>query len=199
MQPQVRRHESDKGRHPCVESIKEDVRWLGFVWNGEPRYASDYFEQLEYAEHLIKAGKAYVDSLPADEMRAYRGTLTEAGKESPFRSRSVDENLDMFRRMRAGEFELARTSCARRSTWRRRTSTCAIRRSTGSAAPTTIEPARPGAIYPMYDMAHPVGCDRAHHAFALHARVRRSPSALRLADREPAPCRRRRVRSSSRG
>ena len=97
----------------------------------------------EYAEHLIKAGKAYVDSLPADEMRAYRGTLTEAGKESPFRSRSVDENLDMFRRMRAGEFETARTSCARRSTWRRRTSTCAIRRSTGSAAPTTIEPATP--------------------------------------------------------
>jgi glutaminyl-tRNA synthetase len=88
-----------------VESIQEDVRWLGFEWRDKLFYASDYFEPLyQYAVQLIKAGKAYVCSLSPEEMRAYRGTLTEPGKDSPYRTRSVAENLDLFERMRAGEF-----------------------------------------------------------------------------------------------
>ena len=88
-----------------VESIQSDVRWLGFDWRDKKFYASDYFEQLyQYAIQLIKEGKAYVDSLSAEETRAHRGTLTEAGKASPYRNRSVEENLDLFTRMRAGEF-----------------------------------------------------------------------------------------------
>ncbi len=88
-----------------VESIKADVHWLGFDWGDRLFYASDYFERLyNYAEELIRLGLAYVDSLSADEIREYRGTLTEPGKESPYRDRSVEENLDLFRRMRAGEF-----------------------------------------------------------------------------------------------
>lgn len=88
-----------------VESIKENVHWLGFDWGENLYFASDYFDKLyEYAEHLIKTGNAYVCSLSADEIRQYRGTLTEPGKESPFRNRPVEENLDLFRRMRAGEF-----------------------------------------------------------------------------------------------
>ncbi|MCD6418705.1 glutamine--tRNA ligase/YqeY domain fusion protein [bacterium] len=88
-----------------VESIIEDVRWLGADWEDRLFYASDYFEQLyEWAEQLIKKGKAYVCDLSAEEIREYRGTLTEPGRESPYRNRSVEENLDLFRRMRAGEF-----------------------------------------------------------------------------------------------
>jgi len=88
-----------------VNAIEEDVRWLGFDWEKKTFYASDYFEQMyEYAMQLIKVGKAYVDDLNADEIRKYRGTLTHAGKASPFRNRSVDENLNLFERMRAGEF-----------------------------------------------------------------------------------------------
>jgi len=94
----------EKEETEYVESIQEDVRWLGFEWDGL-YYASDYFDQLyEWALQLIRAGKAYVDDLSADEVRKYRGTLTEPGKESPFRSRSVEENLDLFQRMRAGKF-----------------------------------------------------------------------------------------------
>jgi len=88
-----------------VESIKEDVRWLGFDWEDRCYYASDYFEQLyQWAIQLIKAGKAYVCDLSPEEIRAQRGTLTEPGKESPYRNRSVEENLDLFQRMRDGEF-----------------------------------------------------------------------------------------------
>ncbi len=88
-----------------VDSIKEDIRWLGFDWGDREYYASDYFETLyDYAIQLIKAGKAYVDDLSANEIREFRGTLTEPGKESPFRNRSIEENLDLFKRMRAGEF-----------------------------------------------------------------------------------------------
>ena len=88
-----------------VESIQADVRWLGFDWGAHLHYASDYFERLyEYAERLIQKGLAYVDSLSGDEIREYRGTLTEPGRESPYRERPVEENLDLFRRMRAGEF-----------------------------------------------------------------------------------------------
>src|SRR5262249_6493564 len=88
-----------------VDSIMEDVRWLGFDWDDRLYYASDYFERLyECAVTLIKDGRAYVDDLTADERREYRGTLKEPGRDSPHRTRSVDENLDLFRRMRAGEF-----------------------------------------------------------------------------------------------
>ena len=88
-----------------VDSIEEDVRWLGFDWADRMFYASDYFERLYgFAEDLVRAGKAYVCDLSADEVRAYRGTLTEAGRNSPYRDRSPEESLDLFRRMRAGEF-----------------------------------------------------------------------------------------------
>jgi glutaminyl-tRNA synthetase len=89
-----------------VEAIKEDIHWLGFDWGDREYYASDYSEQLyEYAVQLVRKGKAYVCDLSADEVREYRGTLTEPGRESPYRDRSVEENLDLFERMRAGEFE----------------------------------------------------------------------------------------------
>ena len=89
-----------------IESIKADVKWLGFDWGKHLYYASDYFNQLyEYAVQLIKKGKAYVCSLSPEEIKEYRGTLTEPGKDSPYRSRSVEENLDLFERMRTGEFE----------------------------------------------------------------------------------------------
>ena len=98
--------------NPCkeeveyVKSIEEDVRWLGFDWGDRLYFASDYFEKLyDYAVQLIRKGKAYVDSLTADEIREYRGTLTEPGKDSPYRGRSVEENLDLLARMRGGEFE----------------------------------------------------------------------------------------------
>ncbi len=94
-----------KEEQEYIDAIKTDVHWLGFDWGEHLFHASDYFEQLyEWAEHLISAGKAYVDDQSATEMRANRGTLTEPGKNSPFRDRSVEENLDLFRRMRAGEF-----------------------------------------------------------------------------------------------
>jgi glutaminyl-tRNA synthetase len=89
-----------------VEAIKEDVRWLGADWEDRELYASDYFDQLyEYAIDLIKQGKAYVDDLSAEEIREHRGSLTEPGENSPYRERSVEENLDLFERMRAGEYE----------------------------------------------------------------------------------------------
>ncbi|CAK7015330.1 MAG: Glutamine--tRNA ligase [Desulfovibrio sp.] len=94
-----------KEEQEYVDSIREDVHWLGGDWQDREFYASNYFEQLyEYAEQLIKMGKAYVDDLSAEEIREHRGTLTEPGRESPWRNRSVEENLDLFRRMRAGEF-----------------------------------------------------------------------------------------------
>ena len=139
-----------------VESIEEDVRWLGFEWAGPPRYASDYFEHLYgYAVHLIRNGLAYVDSLSADEMREYRGTLTESGKDSPYRTRSVEENLDIFARMRAGEYPdgahvlRARIDMASPNINMRDPVLYRIRRAhhhrTGDA----------WCIYPMYDFAHP--------------------------------------------
>jgi glutaminyl-tRNA synthetase len=88
-----------------IEAIKEDVRWLGFDWGGHLYFASDYFERLyEWAEHLVRHGDAYVDDLSPEETRAYRGTLTEPGRNSPYRNRPVKENLDLLHRMRAGEF-----------------------------------------------------------------------------------------------
>ncbi|MFL5058891.1 MAG: glutamine--tRNA ligase/YqeY domain fusion protein [Xanthobacteraceae bacterium] len=94
-----------KEEQEYIDAIEADVRWLGFDWGRHLYHASDYFEQLcEWAEHLIRTGKAFVDDQSQEEMRATRGTLTEAGQNSPYRDRSVEENLDLFRRMRAGEF-----------------------------------------------------------------------------------------------
>ncbi|HEX3499821.1 MAG TPA: glutamine--tRNA ligase/YqeY domain fusion protein [Stellaceae bacterium] len=94
-----------KEEQEYIDAIKRDVHWLGFDWGAHLHFASDYFEQLyAWAEHLIRNGDAYVDDISADEMRALRGTLTEPGRNSPYRDRSVEENLDLFRRMRAGEF-----------------------------------------------------------------------------------------------
>ncbi|MFI3123268.1 MAG: glutamine--tRNA ligase/YqeY domain fusion protein [Methylococcales bacterium] len=137
-----------------MDSIKRDVAWLGFEWT-ELHHASDYFEQLyQYAVELIKKDLAYVDSLSADEIRAYRGTLTEAGKESPDRHRSIEENLDLFARMRAGEFEdgkyvlRAKIDMASPNMNMRDPTIYRIRRvhhhSTGDA----------WCIYPMYDYTH---------------------------------------------
>ena len=95
----------EKEDQEFVDSIKEDIRWLGFDWDDREFFASDYFPKLyDYAVQLIKDGKAYVDSLTADQIREHRGTLTEPGKESPYRNRSVEENLDLFERMKNGEF-----------------------------------------------------------------------------------------------
>ncbi|WP_017464000.1 glutamine--tRNA ligase/YqeY domain fusion protein [Dyella ginsengisoli] len=137
-----------------VEGIKEDVRWLGYDWH-ELRHASDYFEVFYRAAiKLIEDGKAYVDDLNADEVRAYRGTLTEPGRNSPYRDRSVEENLDLFRRMRAGEFEdgsktlRAKIDMAAGNINLRDPAIYRVRKvthqNTGDAWP----------IYPMYDYAH---------------------------------------------
>src|SRR5947207_9148168 len=139
-----------------VDEIMRDIRWLGFDWGEHQYYASDYFEQLyQWAEQLIKAGKAYVDSLTADQIREYRGTLTESGRESPYRRRSVDENLDLFRRMRAGDFPdgahvlRGKIDMASPNINMRDPVLYRIRRAhhhrTGDA----------WCIYPMYDFAHP--------------------------------------------
>ncbi|HXG56060.1 MAG TPA: glutamine--tRNA ligase/YqeY domain fusion protein [Vicinamibacterales bacterium] len=138
-----------------VDAIQDDVRWLGFQWDSL-HFASDYFETLyEYAVHLIREGKAYVDSLTADETRQARGTLTEPGRDSPFRSRSVDENLDMFRRMRAGEYEdgahvlRAKIDMASPNITMRDPVLYRIRRAHHHRTGDTW------CIYPMYDFAHP--------------------------------------------
>jgi glutaminyl-tRNA synthetase len=95
-----------KEEHEFIDAIERDVRWLGFDWGGRPYFASDYFGKLyEWAEHLIRAGAAYVDDLSGEQIREYRGTLTEPGRDSPYRDRQAAESLDLFRRMRAGEFE----------------------------------------------------------------------------------------------
>jgi glutaminyl-tRNA synthetase len=94
-----------KEEEEFVESIMDDIRWLGFDWEDRLFYASDYFEQMyDHAVHLVKAGKAYVDDMPGEQIKEYRGDLTTPGKNSPFRDRPVEENLDLFTRMKAGEF-----------------------------------------------------------------------------------------------
>ena len=141
-----------------VNAITEDIHWLGFEYNGGLYYASDYYDKCyEIAEDWIKRGLAYVDELNKDEMRAYRGTLTEPGKNSPWRDRPAEESLDLFRRMRAGEFEEG---------------TLTLRMKIDMASPNIVmrDPAmyrilykehwRTGSkwcIYPMYDFAHPIG------------------------------------------
>ena len=138
-----------------VAAIQDDVHWLGFEWGNRLHYASDYFEQLyQYAVHLIRRGKAYVDSSSAEEIRSNRGTLTDPGKDSPFRNRSVEENLDLFERMRRGEFEegaqvlRAKIDMASENVNLRDPTLYRIRKATHH---------RTGgdwAMYPMYDYAH---------------------------------------------
>jgi len=140
-----------------VEAIEHDIAWLGFSWNGNLFHASDYFDRLyAWAEELIRAGKAYVDSSSPDEMRAMRGTLTEAGTESSYRSRSVDENLDLFRRMKAGEFPdgaqvlRAKIDMASPNINMRDPVLYRIRHATHHRTGDAW------CIYPMYDYAHPL-------------------------------------------
>ena len=140
-----------------VNAIKRDVRWLGFDWENREYYASDYFERLyTFAVHLIESGKAYVDSLDEDAIREFRGTVTRPGKPSPFRDRSISENLDLFRRMRAGEFRdgehvlRARIDLASNNMKMRDPLLYRIRHA---------HHYRSGddwCIYPMYDFAHPL-------------------------------------------
>ncbi len=141
-----------------VRNIEKDIRWLGFEWTGGLYYASDYYDKCyEIAEDWIKRGLAYVDELSKEEMRAYRGTLTEPGRNSPWRDRPWEESLDLFRRMKAGEFEEG---------------TRTLRMKIDMASPNIVmrDPAmyrilykehwRTGnkwCIYPMYDFAHPIG------------------------------------------
>jgi len=138
-----------------VESIMEDVHWLGFDWENRLFYASDYFEQLyHFAVQLVRMGKAYVDDLSADEIREYRGTLTQPGKESPYRNRSVEENLELFEGMRAGRFEdgtrvlRARIDMASPNLNLRDPVIYRIRRATHHRTEDAW------CIYPMYDFAH---------------------------------------------
>ncbi len=145
----------EKEEMEYIDSIKDNVHWLGYDWNEHLYYASDYFERLYmYAEKLIQIGKAYVDSLSAEEIREHRGTLTEAGRESPYRGRSVEENLDLFRRMRAGEFAegehvlRAKIDMASPNVVMRDPTIYRIRK---------VPHPRTGdtwCIYPMYDFAH---------------------------------------------
>ena len=140
-----------------VESQKEDTHWLGFDWDDREFYASDYFERLyDFAEQLILAGKAYVDHLTGEEIREYRGTLTEPGRNSPYRERPVEDNLDLFRRMRAGEFEdgacvlRAKIDMASPNMNMRDPTIYRIRRATHH------QTGDEWCIYPMYDYAHPI-------------------------------------------
>lgn len=129
-----------------VDAIKADVRWLGFDWHGKEFYASDYFDKLyAFAEELVKQGRAYVDSLNAEEIREYRGTLTQPGKDSPYRNRSVDENLDLFRRMRAGEFKDGEHVLRAKIDMASPILSCATLRFTASAMRSTTARVMPGA------------------------------------------------------
>jgi len=138
-----------------VEAIKEDIHWLGFDWGDREYYASDYFDQLyEYAVMLIKAGKAYVCDLSPEEIRAYRGTLTEPGRDSPYRNRSVEENLELFERMRAGEFEEGSRTLRAKIDMR---SPNIVMRNPVIYRILKVPHHRTGdkwCIYPMYDFAH---------------------------------------------
>lgn len=147
-----------KENQDFVNAIQEDVRWLGFDWDDRLFYASDYFQQLyDFAVELIKNGKAYVCDLTAEKTREYRGTLTESGRESPYRSRSVEENLDLFERMKAGEFpdgervlrariDMASPNMNMRDPTLYRIRHGVIHHQTGEA----------WCIYPMYDYTHPI-------------------------------------------
>ena len=177
-----------KEEQEYIDAIERDVRWLGFDWGEHLYHASDYFEQLyDWAEHLIRAGKAYVDDQSPEEMRVNRGTLTEPGKNSPFRDRTVEENLDLFRRMRAGEFPngarvlRAKIDMASGNINLRDPVLYRILHAQHPRTGTTWS-----HLSELRFRARPVRRDRGHHPFDLHARIRGSPAALRLVHREPA-------------
>jgi glutaminyl-tRNA synthetase len=175
-----------KEEQEFIDAIQRDVRWLGFDWGEHLYHASDYFEQLyEWAEYLIREGKAYVDDTPSDQMRSQRGTLTEPGQNSPDRYRSIEENLDLFRRMRAGEFP----NGAR-----------VLRAKIDMASPNInlrdpvlyrilhAEHPRTGNTWCIYQPMTTRMASRTrsrHHALAVHLGSR-TTAAVRLVDREPA-------------
>jgi len=193
----LRRHQPDQGRAGDVDAILEDVRWLGCDWGEQLNYTSDYFDRLyAYAETLIEGGHAYVDSQNAEAMRATRGTLTEPGRDSPYRNRSIEDNLDLFRRMRAGEFPdgthilRAKIDMASPNMNLRDPAIYRIRHAhhhrTGDA----------WCIYPMYDYAHCVSdaLENITHSlctleFESHRRCTSgSSSAWRMPDTSAARC-----------
>ncbi|MFP4445700.1 MAG: glutamine--tRNA ligase/YqeY domain fusion protein [Desulfosudaceae bacterium] len=158
----------DRENPEYVESIQRDIRWLGFDWQDRLFFASDYFEQLyQFAVRLIKDSKAYVCSLSQEEIRESRGTLTEPGRNSPYRSRSVAENLDLFERMRAGEFEegthvlRARIDMASPNLCLRDPAIYRIRKAPHHRTGNTW------CIYPMYDFAHPLSDALEHVTHSL--------------------------------
>ncbi len=179
-----------------VESIKEDIQWLGFDWQEHLYFASDYFEQLyEYAEHLIKNGKAYVCELSAEEIRAARGTLSEPGSNSPCRDRAIEENLDLFQRMRAGEFpDGAKVLRAR------------IDMASGNLNlrdPVLYRIMHRGhhrtgdqwCIYPMYDFTHPLSdaLEGVTHSLCTLEFADHRPLYDWILDNLPVPCRPRQI------
>ena len=195
-----------KEEQEFVDAIIEDVRWVGADWGDRLFFASDYFERMyEWAVELIRKGKAYVCDLTADEVSAHRGTLTRPGKDSPFRNRSVDENLDLFARMRAGEFpDGARTLRAKIDMAHPNLNLRdpIMYRILHADAP----PHRRQVVH-LPDVrlgARAGGFHRGHHALALLARVREPPPALRLVPRParhlpPAPDRVRAVQPDAHG
>ena len=169
----------EKEEQEYVDSIKKDVHWLGFEWDGL-HYASDYFDQLyEWAIKLINSGKAYVDDLSAEEIRKYRGTLTEPGKDSPYRDRSAEENLDLFERMRNGEFPdgsrvlRAKIDMASRNLNLRDPVLYRILRAEHHRTGRQV-----AYLSHVRLRAWPIGFDRTRDALHLHARIRGSPPAL---------------------
>jgi len=179
-----------KENEDFMKAIMEDVRWLGFEWD-ELYHASDYFPQLyEYAIHLIKAGKAYVEELNAEEIREYRGTLTEAGRESPYRDRPIEENLDRFERMRAGEFEdgkyvlRAKIDMAAGNINLRDPVIYRIRNATHHRTGDSWH------IYPMYDWAHGISdaIEGITHSLCTLEFEDHRPLYDWLLDNIPAPC-----------
>jgi glutaminyl-tRNA synthetase len=181
----------DKESEEYQEAIKEDVRWLGFDWCDRLYHASDYFGQLyDLAVHLIKAGAAYVDSLAADEIRDLRGTLTEPGRASPYRGRSVDENLDMFERMRKGEFEdgahvlRAKIDMSSPNINMRDPTIYRIRRTPHHRTGDTWK------IYPMYDYTHCISdaLERITHSLCTLEFEDHRPLYDWFLDQLPVPC-----------
>ena len=147
-----------KEEQEFIDAIERDVTWLGFKWSGEVKYASDYFDRLYgWAVELIKKELAYVDDQSADEMRANRGTLTEPGKNSPYRARSVEENLSLFAAMKDGKFAAGK---------------CALRAKIDMASGNVN--LRDPVLYRIVEASHrarPIRRHRGHHAFDLHARI----------------------------
>jgi glutaminyl-tRNA synthetase len=174
-----------------VDAIMDDVRWMGFSWDDRLHYASDYFEQLfDFAVQLIRAGKAYVEDLNADEIREHRGTLTEPGKNSPWRDRSIEENLDLFQRMRAGEYEdgarvlRAKIDMAHPNLIMRDPTLYRIRKTRHHRTGDMLVHLPHVRFHPL-----PVGQHRRHHPQPVHPGVRKQPALYDwVLDNVDAPC-----------